>query len=136
METAFHLPHLNFGLAGNFGPTQYVKLYESFASKFEHDAILVGVLPANDFIDDDYELNQKIGSNRYKPYWVGDYPNYELIYFQDSLHKSTFNQKDIQPFKGLLKNFTYSYNYLLFAKTKWKQQIYQNKDVAEKACYS
>lgn len=132
LEKSTKIPHLNFGLAGNFGPTQAVKLYESYASKFKHDAVLVGILPANDFIDDDYELNKKIGSNRYKPYWKGEYPNYQLVYFQDSLHKSAVNKQDLKPFKKVLKNFTYSYNYLLYLKTQFKQRISNEDQVVSK----
>ena len=75
-------PHLNFGMAGNFGPTQFMLAYQSLASSFEHDAVLIGILPANDFIDDDYELGHQGMANRYRPYLVGEYPNYELVYFQ------------------------------------------------------
>jgi len=128
LEVLSNIPHLNFGLAGNFGPTQYAKLYESYASKFDHDAILVGILPSNDFIDDDYKINKKIGSNRYRPFWVGEYPDYQLFYFQDSLHKSSVNKQDLKPFKQVLKNFTYSYNVLLYFKTLWNQRIYMQEE--------
>jgi len=123
LEEDTKIAHLNFGLAGNFGPTQYSKLYEKTAILYEHDAILVGVLPANDFIDDDYKINQKIGSNRYKPYWIGKFPDYQLVYFQDSIHKSSVNQQDIKPFKKILKNFSYSYNYLIYIRTLLRQSV-------------
>ena len=83
-------PHLNFGMAGNFGPTQFMLAYQSLASSFEHDAVLIGILPANDFIDDDYELGHQGMANRYRPYLVGEYPNYELVYFQTACTNRAF----------------------------------------------
>ena len=43
---------LNFGSV-DFGPLQYELLYERLARRFEHDLVIVGVLPQNDFLDDD-----------------------------------------------------------------------------------
>lgn len=110
LEEETQIPHLNFGLAGNFGPTQYMMLYKSLASAYSHDAVLVGILPSNDFIDNDYEINQKVGGDRYQPFLKGTYPNYELVYCADSLHKS--KAKPVRPsfIYKTLKNFTYSYN--------------------------
>lgn len=110
LEQDSKVPHLNYGLAGNFGPTQYYMLYKTVASKYTHDAVLVGILPANDFIDDDYDISIKVASNRYRPYFTGTYPDYELVYHVDSLHKSKVVPRK-QSLKGkILKNFSYSYN--------------------------
>ena len=68
LESDTKIPHLNFGLAGNFGPTQYWMLYKTHAMNYSHDAVLVGILPSNDFIDDDYEIGLKAGGNRYRPF--------------------------------------------------------------------
>ncbi len=123
LEKEENVPHLNFGIAGNFGPTQYYLLYKTLASNFTHDALLIGILPSNDFIDDDYEINLKASSDRYKPYFVGAYPEYSLIYYQDSIHKSRVHVQKRKPVKKLLKNFTYSYNVLLYLKALIKQSI-------------
>ncbi|WP_046756409.1 SGNH/GDSL hydrolase family protein [Kordia jejudonensis] len=110
LEKETNIPHLNFGLAGNFGPTQYMMMYKSLASKHSHEAVLIGILPSNDFIDDDYEVGLKVGGDRYQPFLKGAYPNYELVYHADSLHKS--RAKPIQPsfIYKFLKNFTHAYN--------------------------
>ena len=73
LEALTSIPHLNFG-AGGTGPTQYLKVYEHLAREFSHDRVLVSVLPANDFFDDE---PTRI---RYRPYWDGEYPNYSLRY--------------------------------------------------------
>lgn len=110
LEKDKNIPHLNFGLAGNFGPTQYMMMYKTLAREYTHEAVLVGILPSNDFIDDDYEVALKIGGDRYQPFLKGDYPTYELVYHADSIHKS--RAKPVQPsfVYKVLKNFTHSYN--------------------------
>ena len=44
--------YLNFG-SGSFGPLQYSLSYKTLASKFDHDLVLVGFVPDNDFHDMD-----------------------------------------------------------------------------------
>ena len=113
--------HLNYGMAGNFGPTQYYILYKTMASNFSHDAILIGLLPSNDFIDDDYDINKKVGGNRYRPFFKGAYPNYSTVYHLDSLHKSKAIPRKQNSIRKFLKNFTYSYN--IYAYTKARQRL-------------
>jgi len=79
---------LNFTTAGNFGPVQYYLLYKEFQSKFDHNEVLIGLTLPGEFKDDD--LEQWKGKKRYRPYWDGDYPNYELVYLEDALDKSTY----------------------------------------------
>ncbi|MFT5251161.1 MAG: hypothetical protein ACI87N_000133 [Flavobacteriales bacterium] len=110
LETETNIPHLNFGLAGNFGPTQYLMMYKTLASKYSHDAVLVGILPANDFIDDDYAVSLKVGGDRYQPFHVGEYPNYKLVYHTDSIHKSRAIPSKQSFVSKVVKNFTNSYN--------------------------
>jgi hypothetical protein len=65
--------HLNFGTGGNFGPLQYALLYKSMAAPFDHDQVIVGVLPDNDFRDMDQEWWQKDTPGRYRPYYAADF---------------------------------------------------------------
>lgn len=118
LESKTEIPHLNFGVSGNFGPVQYYLLYKTFAVNFSHDAVLIGFLPSNDFIDDDYEFCKKVGSNRYKPFLDGNYPNYDIVYYLDSLHKSKASPKKQNFVKKVLKNFTYTYNMTLYLRSK------------------
>jgi hypothetical protein len=65
--------YLNFGTGGNFGPLQYALLYKTMAANFDHTAVVVGVLPDNDFHDMDYAYWKSIGEgNRYRPYYAPD----------------------------------------------------------------
>jgi len=61
--------HLNFGTSGAFSPLQYALLYESLASRFDHDRVLVGVLPGNDFWEMDGGV---VLEGRYRPVYRGD----------------------------------------------------------------
>ncbi|MHA7057581.1 hypothetical protein ACWGOQ_0010210 [Aquimarina sp. M1] len=118
LEAETKIPHLNYGIAGNFGPTQYYMLYKTLASKYTHDAILIGILPSNDFIDDDYEINLRVGGNRYRPFFKGKYPNYDMVYYLDSLHKSSVLPKKQKNSRKLLKNFTHSYSMYAYVKAR------------------
>ncbi len=64
---------LNFGVAFHSGPLQYQILYEQLASDFDHDHVIIGILPANDFVDNDETHWQRDRNNyyrnRYRPYY-------------------------------------------------------------------
>ncbi|WAC03790.1 hypothetical protein N7U66_10425 [Lacinutrix neustonica] len=122
LERETGIPHLNYGMAGNFGPTQYMMLYKTLARKYKHEAVLVSLLPSNDFIDDDYEINLRVGGDRYQPFLDGTYPNYELVYYTDSIHKSKARPRKQGFIHKVLKNFTYSYNMYRYVRAIQKVQ--------------
>jgi hypothetical protein len=72
--------HLNFGVAGDFGPTQALVLYRTLASRFAHDAVILTVLPENDFLDDLPSPQRLRRGARHRPFLVGTYPDYRLAY--------------------------------------------------------
>ena len=43
------------------------------------------MLPGNDFRDDDLEFGRVVYADRYRPYWTGKAPDYELIYHRSKL---------------------------------------------------
>ena len=107
LEARTGLEHLNFGTAGNFGPTQEYLLYKTLASRFDHTAVILGILPENDFQDD------LPHDGRYTPYWEGEYPHYTLRYSQGFLRKSKWSEKkDLEgfDFTRFMRNFTYFQN--------------------------
>ncbi len=117
LEQETGIPHLNFGISGNFGSTQYWQTYEHVASEFDHDAVIVCLLPANDFIDDDYEIGKLGLKERYRPYLVGEFPNYELIHYNTDMLAGEPKPLQEYTLKRFLGNFTYSYNVALYAKS-------------------
>ena len=65
--------YLNFGTSGDFGPLQYAILYKTLAAKFDHDTVVVGVLPDNDFHDMSLDWGKKYHADRYRPYYADDF---------------------------------------------------------------
>jgi len=112
LESNTGIEHLNFGTAADFGTVQYYLLYKALASKFSHSAVLIGMLPDNDFWDNDFEFGKTVYHNRYRPYLVGEYPNYRLMYYQNSIEQSTFRDRNRLLGFGqrFLTEFTYAYN--------------------------
>ena len=72
LESRTGREHLNFGTGGGFSPLQYALVYESLASKFDHDRVLVGVLPDNDFHEMDGPWMEEHYPGRYFPYYRND----------------------------------------------------------------
>ncbi len=111
LESASGLEHLNFGTAGSFGLTQQAILYEKLAMKFDHDYVVIGMLPVNDFLDDSLKSGKAVHTKRYRPYYVGTYPNYKTIYFRTEIR-----QPLVLALKDFLQKFTYSFNLASYAK--------------------
>ncbi len=80
LEALTGVRHLNFGTSGSFGPTQAYLQYKTLASKFDHQAVVLSILPDNDFTDDAPSSSALGEGAVYRPFLVGDYPNYELRY--------------------------------------------------------
>ena len=80
LEAATGIEHLNFAMA-HFGPYQAYLAYRELARHFDHDAVIVSVVPASDFRDIDYAAAQELGwyEFRYRPYLVGEAPSYQHL---------------------------------------------------------
>lgn len=112
LERATGLEHLNFGTSGSFGPTQEYLLYKTLARTFEHDAIIIALLPDNDFLDDDYAYGLEMHQGRLRPYFVGQSPDYRIQYLpqsQPSLAKRLT--------ENALRQFTYTGNLIKYVKS-------------------
>lgn len=73
METLLEREVLNFGSDYFLGPLQYEILYRELASRFEHDLLVIGFAPHNDFTDNDLSIwGGWRGRNRYRPYYEPD----------------------------------------------------------------
>ncbi|MBL25712.1 MAG: hypothetical protein CMM48_17655 [Rhodospirillaceae bacterium] len=114
LETSTGIPHLNFVNGGNFGPTQYLLLYENLAKKFSHDGIIIGFFPGNDFLDDSPKFGHAAFGHRYRPYLAEKDGAYELYYFnKDELGDAPERQKKKSLSRGIrqiFRNFTHSVN--------------------------
>lgn len=85
LEQATDIAHLNFGTSGSFGPTQYLTIYRDFARRFSHDAVIIAILPDNDFEDDSLQHGKRKHKDQYRPYLAGDYPDYQIVYYNESV---------------------------------------------------
>jgi lysophospholipase L1-like esterase len=108
LEKAWGKEALNFGTSGYFGPTQYYLLYKTLAKHFTHDEVIVGILPSNDFNDDDYERWKDKG--RHRPFWVGEYPHYRLSYPESVSEGMSWKRY----LGGFFREFSYLYNAVKF----------------------
>lgn len=132
LERETGIEHLNFGTAGAFGTTQEYLLYKTLASHFSHAAVIVGVLPDNDFWDNDYEYGKRVHPDRYRPYLVGQYPNYQLVYYQSSLENgaSSGGPGRLELAKRILAEFSYSYRALAHFRQLVLIRLYPHPDPA------
>ena len=80
--------HLNFGINGT-SPINYYLIYKSLAKKLEHDVVIIGILPANDF--EDYSDGDEVSLLRfpiYRPYWKNTNNGYSLKYSLASVNQA------------------------------------------------
>ncbi|WP_142603046.1 hypothetical protein [Solitalea koreensis] len=113
LEKELKVEFLNFATT-SMGPTQEYLLYKDLAKNFSHDKVLIGILPFNDFQDDDRDFSLKIDPKLYKPFWVGSYPDYKLTYSPLKLEDSEsldYKIKLATSFRGNLTEFLKSYTY-------------------------
>jgi hypothetical protein len=65
---------LNFSSSGNFGPLQYLLVYEQLARNYQHKGLIIGLLPDNDFTDNnvDWWAQNKGAVHwlRHRPYFL------------------------------------------------------------------
>jgi hypothetical protein len=79
LEAATDVRFLNFGVAG-FGSTQAYLLYKTLASKFDHSAVILAIVPTLDFHRNTPSEPALRQGAQYRPFLVGQYPNYEVRY--------------------------------------------------------
>lgn len=106
---------LNFGCS-DFGTAHEYLLYKNLASKFTYTTILLGILPMNDFVDNDITYHKGLydGYVRYKPFYVKNNGHFQLVYADSSFENSTFNKegylKKNNSLKGTLSRFLRAYS--------------------------
>ncbi len=104
LEAATGIEHLNFAMA-HFGPYQSLIAYRELASGFDHDAVILGLFPMNDFIDIDLDLARRMPGYeyRYRPYLLGAAPDFAHVDHREPLPRR------------LLRRHSYAFNALLHA---------------------
>ena len=80
---------LNFGTSGGFGTIQEWLQYKYMVKQFRHDVVMLGILPRNDFEDNSLEFYHTQDTDDYRPFLVGEYPDYKLFYPVSKLPQPT-----------------------------------------------
>ena len=117
LERETGVPHLNFGTSGSFGPLQYRLLYETFASGFSHDSIILGIYPNNDLSDLLADPARKAKGERYRPYYVKESGEYRVVYRVETLEEAARAAEEgrfRRTFANVLREFVASVHVLRF----------------------
>ncbi len=110
--------HLNFGTSGDFGPLQYALLYKSMAAAFDHDLVVVGVPPDNDFRDMSPEWGKIHHAGRYRPYYADDFSIYYTGHVNPNAGEGVWDH-----IEAFLRAYLASYHVgqFLYAQLYWRE---------------
>ncbi len=114
--------YLNFG-SSSFGPLQYALMYKTMASKFDHDFVLVGVVPDNDFHDMDFAYRKAHGpKGEYRPFYADDFSVYYSGHFDPNAGEGFWDHVE-----AFLRAYLASYHVGLFVDSRlywWRLSPY------------
>jgi hypothetical protein len=125
LETMTSVPHLNFGVSGNFGPTQYLLLYRTLAKKFDHSGILVQLLPDNDFTDDDPAFWRRNPRDWYRPLFFKRNGGFELDYIDKKKIQEAdgWNRREfVKGLRTIHRNYSYTSNLIAYFQVLFEDQ--------------
>lgn len=125
LEAKTSVPHLNFGVSGNFGPTQYLLLYQTLAKKFDHTSVLVQLLPDNDFTDDDPAFWRRNRRDWYRPLFFERNGTFELDYIDRERFEEASGWNHREFVKGLRtfhRNYSYASNLIAYFQVLFEDQ--------------
>ena len=118
LEKKIQQPVQNLGTAGNFGPLQEYLIYKEFGERIKHQSVLIFVLPANDFTDNDLSWWSRSPAQRmrYRPYYGTDNP-LSPTYHEEAIRSQQLNDDATKlsflgKLKSLLDQYTWSANSL------------------------
>lgn len=111
LEMEFGREFLNFASSGYFGTIQQWMQYKHMITEFDHDVVLVGILPHNDFQDNHISRSK---TNKRRPYLRGTYPNYELFYSQDKLLVRNRGPQYLKSFDFTLREWSSFYRVMRY----------------------
>lgn len=114
LEAMTGIESMNFGTGGHFGTLQEVLLYRTLARRFDHDGVILGLLPANDFDDDDLDFGKKFHDDRYRPYLVGAYPDYQLTYYRSDALSRRGWYTGVALAKRVARGFSITFNLVAY----------------------
>ncbi len=111
LEADFDREFLNFATSGTFGTIQEWMQYKHMIKKFDHDVVLIGILPHNDFQDNHIS---RVKTEKRRPYLRGTYPDYELFYSRDKLLVRNRAPQRLKSFDFTLREWSSFYRVMRF----------------------
>jgi len=117
LESRTGVEHLNFGTSGSFGTIQEWLFYQEYASKYDHSDVIIFILPANDF--DDNDINEW-GRKVYRPYLREADGEYEVYYPVTFENRATSSRSTAKVIKNTIENNVYLLNAI-----RWGIHIYK-----------
>lgn len=137
MERATNCEHLNIAINGT-GLITYFLEYKYLAKRFEHDVVMIGILPANDFeVHSENDEMSLFDSPIYRPYWRKvSKGNYELKYSLASINQSIASYEGIRNPRIVVKTVDSLYrsiNWYKRPQVELNQNSYLYKGVLELA---
>ncbi len=112
LEKKTGIEFLNFGSGGGFGSIQEWLLYENLASKFDHTDVLIFMLPANDFMDNDPSFYPP---DRYRPYLKRTEDGFAVTYPVEFDRRRIEFRSRLETIKNRIDNTVYIANFLRWA---------------------
>jgi len=110
---------MNFG-CNSFGALQSVMMYKKMATGYDHNTIIWGLFPFNDFPDDDVEITGQSG--QYKPYAIKKDSGYVIEFKGEYNAGDTAGKKESGSFKEktvrFLKAYTCWYNIITYLRNR------------------
>jgi hypothetical protein len=100
----------NFGSDGYFGPVQYYLVYKNLARQYQHDAVILFFLPANDFTDNDFAVWKSLFPTWYRPYYKKEQGGRYSIFYPDGAVPDDRYGDRPGLFKRLLIDYTFTAN--------------------------
>jgi len=111
IEKDLGLAVANLGASGGFGPLQELLLYKEYQN-LTHNGLIIYVLPANDFTDNDASVWVEINVQRYRPYFSNKGNPLVPFYFPESSKRDTFHFNFAKGIKLFIGEYLWSANAL------------------------
>ena len=111
LEADLNHEFLNFATSGYFGTIQEWLQYKYMIKQFDHDVVLLGILPHNDFQDNSVKRSNTL---KRRPYLRGTYPDYELFYSQDKLYTRDKTPEFFKSFDFTLREWSSFYRVMRY----------------------
>ena len=108
IEQGLKVPVLNFGAAG-FGPLSELLIYKNF-KHLPHQGLIIYILPANDFTDNDQDFWRKKDQTRYRPFFNSQENILVPYYFPNAIPRDNYLFTSSDKFRQYIKNVFWSAN--------------------------